>query len=80
MITRFFGMDIHEKFATITAVDAQQDIVYPAVNVPMAQLSTWAAEQLTGDVVVFVNGLTLAVIELKNPADESATVKRAFNQ
>ncbi len=32
------------------------------------------------DVVLFVNGLPLAVIELKNPADENATVKTAFNQ
>ena len=31
------------------------------------------------DVVVFVNGLPLAVVELKNPADEKATVKKAFN-
>lgn len=32
------------------------------------------------DVVIFVNGLPLAVIELKNPADESATIWSAFNQ
>jgi type I restriction enzyme R subunit len=32
------------------------------------------------DVVLFVNGLPLAVIELKNPADEDATVWSAFNQ
>ena len=32
------------------------------------------------DVVVFVNGLPLAVIELKNPADESATIDSAFKQ
>lgn len=32
------------------------------------------------DIVVFVNGLPLAVIELKNPADENATIKGAFNQ
>jgi type I restriction enzyme R subunit len=32
------------------------------------------------DVVLFVNGLPLAVIELKNPADESATVWAAFQQ
>jgi type I restriction enzyme R subunit len=31
-------------------------------------------------VVVFVNGLPLALIELKNPGDENATVKGAFNQ
>ncbi|HPB25199.1 MAG TPA: type I restriction endonuclease subunit R [Bacteroidales bacterium] len=32
------------------------------------------------DVVLFVNGLPLVVIELKNPADEKATVKKAFTQ
>jgi type I restriction enzyme R subunit len=32
------------------------------------------------DLVVFVNGLPLAVIELKNPADENSTIKAAFNQ
>jgi type I restriction enzyme R subunit len=32
------------------------------------------------DVVVFVNGLPLAVVELKNPADEGATVWAAFQQ
>jgi len=32
------------------------------------------------DIVVFVNGLPLAVIELKNPADEDATVRTAFSQ
>ncbi|MBN2180374.1 MAG: type I restriction endonuclease subunit R [Sedimentisphaerales bacterium] len=32
------------------------------------------------DVVLFVNGLPLVVIELKNPADENATVHKAFTQ
>ena len=32
------------------------------------------------DVVVFVNGLPLGVFELKNPADEDATIWTAFNQ
>lgn len=32
------------------------------------------------DVVIFVNGLPLAVIELKNPADEAADLWRAHNQ
>ncbi len=32
------------------------------------------------DVVLFVNGLPLGVIELKNPADENATVWSAFQQ
>jgi type I restriction enzyme R subunit len=32
------------------------------------------------DIVLFVNGLPLVVIELKNPADENATVKTAYQQ
>jgi len=32
------------------------------------------------DVVVLVNGLPLAIVELKNPADENATIWTAFNQ
>jgi len=32
------------------------------------------------DIVLFVNGLPLAVLELKNPTDESATARAAFNQ
>jgi len=32
------------------------------------------------DIVIFVNGLPLAVIELKNPADENATIQTAFQQ
>ncbi|MDD4101108.1 MAG: type I restriction endonuclease subunit R [Kiritimatiellae bacterium] len=32
------------------------------------------------DVVVFVNGLPLGIIELKNPAEEKATIRHAFNQ
>ena len=32
------------------------------------------------DIVLFVNGLPLALIELKNPADEKATVWTAWNQ
>ncbi len=32
------------------------------------------------DILVFVNGLPMAVIELKNPADETATIHHAFNQ
>jgi type I restriction enzyme R subunit len=32
------------------------------------------------DIVVFVNGMPLAVIELKNPADENATTRNAFDQ
>jgi type I restriction enzyme R subunit len=32
------------------------------------------------DIVLFVNGLPLVLIELKNPADEDATIETAYNQ
>jgi type I restriction enzyme, R subunit len=32
------------------------------------------------DIVLFINGLPLVVIELKNPTDENATVRSAFKQ
>lgn len=32
------------------------------------------------DIVLFINGLPLGVIELKNPIDEHATIKHAFQQ
>ncbi len=32
------------------------------------------------DIVLFINGLPLVVVELKNPADENAGVQAAFNQ
>jgi len=32
------------------------------------------------DVILFINGLPLVVIELKNPIDENATVQKAFTQ
>ena len=32
------------------------------------------------DVVIFINGLPIAVIELKNATDENATIEGAFNQ
>jgi len=32
------------------------------------------------DIVLFINGLPLAILELKNPADEKATIWTAFQQ
>ncbi len=32
------------------------------------------------DIVLFINGIPLIVIELKNPSDESTTIRHAFNQ
>nr|WP_024789282.1 type I restriction endonuclease [Lebetimonas sp. JH292] len=32
------------------------------------------------DIVIFINGLPLIVMELKNPTDKNATIKSAYNQ
>ncbi|OQB07412.1 MAG: Type-1 restriction enzyme R protein [Parcubacteria group bacterium ADurb.Bin216] len=32
------------------------------------------------DIIIYINGLPIAVFELKNPADPNATLKSAFNQ
>ena len=32
------------------------------------------------DIIILINGLPLVVIELKNPTDENATVKKAYTQ
>ena len=32
------------------------------------------------DVVIFINGIPLIVVELKNPADKDATIRKAYNQ
>lgn len=37
-------------------------------------------ETVRPDIVLFVNGLPLAVLELKNPTDENATLERAHTQ
>ena len=32
------------------------------------------------DVILFINGLPLVVMELKNPADQQATIRKAYDQ
>lgn len=59
------------------------DFEDPAANDWLAVNQFTVIENKTNrrpDVVVFVNGLPLAVLELKNPGDENATLDGAFNQ
>ncbi len=44
------------------------------------QFTVVGTSECRPDVVLFINGLPLAVIELKNPADEKATTLTAFRQ
>jgi len=54
----------------------------PATNdwVAVNQLTVVEHATRRADVVVYVNGLPLAVCELKNPAGEDATIRDAYNQ
>ena len=59
------------------------DFVEPASNDWLAVNQFTVVEnkhERRPDIVLFVNGLPLAVIELKNPADENATIWAAFQQ
>ena len=44
------------------------------------QFTVIGTSECRPDVVLFINGLPLAVIELKNPTDEKATILTAFRQ
>jgi type I restriction enzyme R subunit len=58
------------------------DFTEPEANdfLVVNQFSVQGRQVRRPDVVVFVNGLPLAVIELKDPADEQATIWRAYDQ
>jgi type I restriction enzyme R subunit len=63
--------------AQVLDFDAPDDNDWLAVN----QFTVCEGQHMRRpDVVLFVNGLALAVIELKNAADENATVWAAFQQ
>src|SRR3989344_2911090 len=51
---------------------------YTVIENPSTSLG--AGNNRRPDVVIFINGLPVVIIELKNPGDEKATVKNAFNQ
>lgn len=64
---------------TVIEAGAKHSSTQPITSLrPMANASP--QHHRRPDVVIFVNGLPLGVIELKNTADENATIKGAFNQ
>lgn len=56
--------------------DTPENNDWLAVN----QFTVLETSERRPDIVLFINGLPLAVIELKNPTDEKATVLTAFRQ
>jgi type I restriction enzyme R subunit len=60
--------------------DANDWLVVNQFTVETLMVSKTIRVSRRPDVVIFVNGLPLSVIELKNAADENATIWSAFNQ
>ena len=75
----FYGDDGAIRGAQVRLIDFDD----PEANDWLAVNQFTVIEQKANrrpDVVVFVNGLPLGVIELKNPGDGNATIDGAFNQ
>lgn len=72
------GEDDHRSIERLQVID----FTNPASNDLLAvqQLTVHGHSIRRPDVVVFINGLPLVVIELKNPADENADIEAAYNQ
>jgi transposase len=69
MITRYFGIDIHKRYAMVAAVDHEQQVWQPPVRVAMAKLACWAAAHIRqqDEVVVEVTTNTWKVVDLLRP-------------
>jgi type I restriction enzyme R subunit len=72
------GADGHRAIERLNVIDFD----HPANNdwLAVQQFTVHGQHIRRPDVVVFVNGLPLVVIELKNPADENADIEAAYNQ
>jgi transposase len=55
---RFFGLDLHKKYATICAVSQQGEVVLREEHLPLGQLPTWAASTLTSEDAVALEAST----------------------
>ncbi len=64
----------HARLIDFDRVDQNQFLVVNQFTVQGTKMNR------RPDLVVFINGLPIAVIELKNPADENADVWAAYNQ
>ncbi len=74
-VTYFDGEDKHEivKIIDFDNISNNEFLI-------MNQFTVIEIEHRIPDVVLFINGLPLVVIELKNPASDSADVNEAYNQ
>ncbi len=72
------GSDGHRAIERLKVIDFDE----PASNDLLAvqQFTVHGQQIRRPDVVVFINGVPLVVVELKNPADENADIEAAYNQ
>ena len=66
----------HYERVRLIDFDTPEDNNWLAVN----QFTVVETSERRPDIVLFINGLPLAIIELKNPTDEKATILTAFRQ
>jgi len=58
MSERFFGLDLHKKYATICGISQQGEVVVKEDHLPLDRLPTWAAGTLTGEDAVALEAST----------------------
>jgi transposase len=58
MDKRFFGLDLHKKYATICGISQQGEVVVKEDRLPLEQLPVWAADTLTGEDAVALEAST----------------------
>ena len=70
------GNDIRTKKAYIIDFENPNNNEFLAVN----QFVVVGNEQKRPDIVIFINGLPIVVVELKNASDENVGIEEAYNQ
>ena len=83
MLTEGVGDDYQQDGETIGAKVAIIDFANPSENdlAVCSQFSVYENNKTKrADLVLFINGMPLVVIELKNPVDEQATLESAYHQ
>jgi len=58
MSKRFFGLDLHKKYATICGISQEGEVVVKEDHLPLDRLATWAAGTLTGEDAVALEAST----------------------
>lgn len=58
MDKRFFGLDLHKKYATICGISQQGEVVVKEDRLPLERLPAWAADTLTGEDAVALEAST----------------------